>query len=600
MGYPTNLAEPTQTHWEPIRKPLLTGPSAPNLIDLDKTRAFFSWEAIRTELCGASKSFNIAELAVDRHAAGPLRDRTALRWISRGGLVLNTTYAQLQERTNRFANLLRTLGAGPQDRVFSFAGRIPALYTAALGTLKNRSVFCPLFSAFGPEPVRQRLERGDAKILVTTERLYRRTVEPIHAQLPNLQHILIADTDHDLATNVLALEPLLQASSPNFEVPPTSTDDMALLHFTSGTTGMPKGAVHVHNAALMHYMTGKYVLDLHPNDIFWCTADPGWVTGTSYGILAPLLLGVTNVVDEADFDPDRWYGILEQQAVTVWYTAPTAIRMLMRVPVSPHSRFDLSRLRLVASVGEPLNPSAVVWGKQTLGLPIHDNWWQTETGGIMIANFPAMDILPGSMGKPLPGVEAAIARRTNGTLEILSAPDEEGELVLKPGWPSMFRGYLHEPERYARCFAKDTAGNNWYLTGDLARRDAQGYFTFVGRTDDVIKTAGHMVGPFEVESALMEHPAVVEAGVIGKPDPTIGEIVKAFVVLRPGYEPTEDLRLDLIGFARKKLGAAIAPKEIEFRLQIPRTRSGKIMRRLLRARELGLPEGDLSTLEPAA
>jgi acetyl-CoA synthetase len=307
------------------------------------------------------------------------------------------------------------------------------------------------------------------------------------------------------------------------------------------------------------------------------------------------LYGITSIIDENDFDAERWYKILEQQKVTVWYTAPTAIRMLMRVPGEPKTRYNLSRLRVIASVGEPLNPSAVVWGQQALGLPIHDNWWQTETGGIMIANYPSMEIRPGSMGKPLPGVEAAIVRRDGQTIQVVEQPNQEGELALKPGWPSMFREYLHEPERYAKCFS-----GGWYLTGDLARRDADGYFTFVGRADDIIKTAGHMVGPFEVESALMEHPSVAEAGVIGKPDPTIGEIVKAFVVPRPGCEPNEELRLELIGFGRKRLGVAVAPKEIEFRDQIPRTRSGKIMRRLLKARELGLPEGDLSTLESGA
>jgi acetyl-CoA synthetase len=569
----------------------------PNLMDLDKTRAEFSWENVRRDLIGPMNSVNIAELAVDRHAAGALRDHVALRWLGRDGRILDTTFGQLREETNRFANVLQQLGAGKQDRVFALAGRIPSLYTAALGTLKNTSVFCPLFSAFGPEPVRQRLERGNAKVLVTTERLYRRTVEPLRTALPELRHILITDAATDLGANVWALQPLLRQASPEFTIPRTSPEDMALLHFTSGTTGMPKGAIHVHEAVLMHYITGKYVLDFHPGDIFWCTADPGWVTGTSYGIIAPLLHGVTNIIDEGDFDVERWYGILEQQKVTVWYTAPTAIRMLMRVPGKPPDRYNLSRLRLIASVGEALNPWAVIWGQQTLGLPIHDNWWQTETGGIMIANLLAMDIRPGSMGKPLPGVEAAIVRRTNRAVQVVDRPDEEGELALKPGWPSMFRGYLHDPERYARCFAKDDDGRDWYLTGDLARRSGDGYFTFVGRADDIIKTAGHMVGPFEVESALLEHPAVAEAGVIGKPDPTIGEIVKAFVALKPGHEGSEELRLDLIGFARKKLGAAIAPKEIEFSSQIPRTRSGKIMRRLLKARELGLPEGDLSALE---
>ncbi|MEW6281385.1 MAG: AMP-binding protein, partial [Candidatus Eremiobacterota bacterium] len=352
------------------------------------------------------------------------------------------------------------------------------------------------------------------------------------------------------------------------------------------------GAVHVHQAVLTHYATGLFALDLHAEDVFWCTADPGWVTGTSYGILAPLLHGVTSVVDEQEFDPDRWYRTLAEQRVSVWYTSPTAIRMLMRLELKPRELYDLSALRLVASVGEPLNPEAVVWGWNTLGLPIHDNWWQTETGGIMIANTPSQDIRPGSMGRPLPGIEAAVVRRTGPDQVELLGADEEGELALKPGWPSMFRTYLEEPERYRRCFC-----GGWYISGDLARQDADGYFWFVGRADDIIKTAGHMVGPFEVESALMEHPAVAEAGVIGKPDPVIGEVVKAFVALKPAFPAGEDLRRDLLGFARKRLGSAVAPKEIEFVDSLPRTRSGKIMRRLLKARELGLPEGDLSTLE---
>jgi acetyl-CoA synthetase len=358
---------------------------------------------------------------------------------------------------------------------------------------------------------------------------------------------------------------------------------------------MPKGAVHVHGAVAMHYATGQVALDLHDDDVFWCTADPGWITGTSYGIVAPLVHGVTSVVDEADFDAERWYRILQDEGVSVWYTAPTAIRMLMKAGAELPKAHRFERLRLVASVGEPLNPEAVWWGKEVLGLPIHDNWWQTETGGIMIANTPAMDIKPGSMGKPLPGVEAAIVRKKDGELFVVTENDVEGELALRPGWPSMFRGYLGQEERYRKCFA-----GGWYLTGDLAKRDADGYFWFVGRADDVIKSAGHLIGPFEVESALMEHPAVAEAGVIGKPDAMVGEVVKAFVSLKKGFDPSEALRMELLGHARKRLGAAVAPKEIAFLPTLPRTRSGKIMRRLLKARELGLPEGDTSTLEAGA
>jgi acetyl-CoA synthetase len=584
--------------WEPIRKSSQTWSVPPHLQDYEQTCAAFSWEAVRRELTGlpGGRGLNIAHEAVDRHANGARRDHLALRWLGKDGSVHDCTYGDLQEQSNRFANVLTSLGVGKGDRVFALAGRIPALYIAALGTLKHVSVFCPLFAAFGPEPIYQRLSRGDATVLVTTERLYTQKVAGLRARLPHLQHVLLADADADLAEGVWSLPKRLAAASSAFTIPPTEPEDMAVLHFTSGTTGMPKGAVHVHNAVLMHYMTGKYVLDFHPDDVFWCTADPGWVTGTSYGIIAPLTHGITSIIDEADFEAERWFRILQAQQVRVWYTAPTAIRRLMRLDITPRQRYDLRHLRLVHSVGEPLNPEAVVWGQQALGLPIHDNWWQTETGGIMIANFAAMTIRPGSMGRPLPGIEAAIVRRVGeDAVEVVHEPDVEGELALKPGWPSMFRGYLHEEARYRKCFV-----SGWYLTGDLARRGADGYFWFVGRADDIIKTAGHMVGPFEVESALMEHPAVAEAGVIGKPDPVIGELVKAFISLKPSVQPDDKLRLELLGFARQKLGSAVAPKEIAFQDDLPKTSSGKIMRRLLKARELGLPEGDTSTLETNA
>jgi acetyl-CoA synthetase len=354
--------------------------------------------------------------------------------------------------------------------------------------------------------------------------------------------------------------------------------------------------MHAHDAVIAHHITGFYALDLRPGDVFWCTADPGWVTGMSYGIIAPLTLGVTLIVDEAEFDPERWYRILQDCRVTVWYTAPTAIRMLMKAGDELARRFERPALRFVASVGEPLNPQAVRWGLDVWGLPIHDNWWQTETGGIMIANTAALDVKPGSMGKPLPGVEACIVERLDdGGVRLISDDGVEGELALRRGWPSMFRSYLGEDARYRRCFAGDL-----YLSGDLVKRDADGYYWFVGRADDVIKSAGHLIGPFEVESALMEHPAVVEAAVIGKPDPLLGEVVKAYVALRPGFAASDALRRELLGHARKRLGPAVAPKEIEFAADLPRTRSGKIMRRLLKARELGLPPGDTSTLESAS
>ena len=569
----------------------------PNLADYAASRAAFRWPAIGAELQGLpGGGLNIAHETVERHARGPLRDKTAFRFLG-AAACRDVSYGALSRLTNRFANVLRSLGVAKGERLFILSGRIPELYVAVLGSFKNGTVVSPLFSAFGPEPIATRIRLGEGAVLVTTELLYERKVAKIRAELPTLRHVLLVGEDGQTTSvpGTLDLATLMAQASDDFDIVPTDAEDMSLLHFTSGTTGTPKGAMHVHGAVATHWMTGRYALDLHADDVYWCTADPGWVTGTSYGIVAPLLHGVTSIVDEADFDAERWYRILAEQKVSVWYTAPTAIRMLMKAGAEIALKRSYPNLRFIASVGEPLNPEAVWWGKEVLGLPIHDNWWQTETGGIMSANTPAADIKPGSMGRPLPGIEAAIVHKdAQEKVGLVETADTEGELALKAGWPSMLRGYLHNEERYKKCFAGE-----WYLTGDLAKRDADGYYWFVGRADDVIKSAGHLIGPFEVESALMEHPAVAEAGVIGKPDAMVGEVVKAFVSLKKGFEASDALRLELLGHARKKLGAAVAPKEIDFLPALPRTRSGKIMRRLLKARELGLPEGDTSTLESA-
>lgn len=573
----------------------------PNLMDYEKARAQFQWSDV-PELCegmGAGRC-NIAYAAVDRHATGVTASRTALRFVTDQGwdgavATRDLSYAELGRFSRQFCGLLRSLGIGKGDCVFTLMDRSPELYMTVMGALRNGCVVSPLFSAFGPEPIVTRIGIGRADVLVTTRTSYQRKIAKIRDRIPSVRHILVVDADRAATPlpGTLDFWHWMDAADENTAIEPTTADDPALLHFTSGTTGTPKGAIHVHGAVTMHYFTGLYALDLHPDDIFWCTADPGWVTGTSYGIISPLLHGVTSVVDEAEFDAERWYGIVQDQAVSVWYTAPTAIRMLIKAGPDLPARYRFPRLRFVASVGEPLNPEAVWWGTRVLGLPIHDNWWQTETGGIMIANTPAFDIKPGSMGRPLPGVDAYIVRHTDdGTTTIIDEPGVEGELALKPNWPPMFRGYLDAESRYRACFA-----DGLYLTGDLAKRDTDGYFWFVGRKDDVIKSAGHLIGPFAVESALTDHPAVDEVAVIGKPDPTLGEMVKAFVTLENGVVGDEDLRLELIGRARKRLGATVAPKGIEFVDSLPHTSSGKIMRRLLRACELGLPEGDTSTIE---
>jgi acetyl-CoA synthetase len=575
----------------------------PNWDDYEAQRRSFSWDSARQALQGLpGGGLNMGFEAVDRHVAGTLRARTALRFVCAGAAAVDLSYEELALQTNRFASLLQTLGVGKGDRLFVLAGRIPELYIAVLGALKNGTVVTPMFSAFGPQPIATRINLGAGQVLVTTSTLYRRKVKAVREQMPTLRHVLLVADDGGITQepDTLDLGSLMAGASDEFNCVATQAEDPALLHFTSGTTGTPKGALHVHGAVLAHYATGRFALDLHPNDRYWCTADPGWVTGTSYGIIAPLLHGITSLIDREEFDAQRWYALLEQERINVWYTAPTAIRMLMKSGPELARAHRFSDLRFVASVGEPLNPEAVWWGKEVLGLPIHDNWWQTETGGIMIANTPAFDIKPGSMGRPLPGIEACIVEHLEAEGEpprvrIIDTPDTEGELALKSGWPSMFRGYLNNEARYRKCFAGEL-----YLTGDLARRDAQGYYWFVGRADDVIKSAGHLIGPFEVESALMEHPAVAEAGVIGKPDAVVGEVVKAFVSLKDGHVGDQALRLDIMAHARKRLGAAVAPKEIAFLPVLPRTRSGKIMRRLLKARELGLPEGDTSTLEGGA
>lgn len=550
----------------------------------------FRWsnEGIKTS---TSYGLNIAWLAVDRHADSSRASNAALRFINLQGLSENISYRDLKLRTSAFANVLQGLGVRKGEIVASFLTRVPELYITALGTLKHLSVFSPLFSVFGTEPVLQRLLRGKASVLVTNSDLYNKKIKPIEDQLVDLRYVLLTDVSEHYSEKVLSYSALMRTADEEYNIPYTHPETPALLHFTSGTTGMPKGALHVHKAVLMHYVTGKYVLDLHEGDVFWCTADPGWVTGTSYGIIAPLVNGATNLIDSEEFDAVRWYSILEKERVNIWYTAPTAIRRLMRTSIEPRAQFDLDGLRGIYSVGEPLHANEVEWGIKTFGIPILDNWWQTETGGIMIANFPFMKVKPGSMGRPLPGVSATVAEVSNDSLTEL-APGQQGHLLIKKGWPSMFTSYLNEEQRYKKCFRGD-----WYVTGDLVKKDEDGYYWFIGRADDIIKTSGHMVGPFEVENVLMQHPAVSEAAVIGKPDPNIGELVKAFIVVKPNLPLNEELLADIAAFGRKKLGPAVAPKELSFIAEIPKTKSGKILRRLLKARELGLPEGDLSTLE---
>jgi acetyl-CoA synthetase len=576
----------------PIHKPP-GGAAPPNMPSYEAARADFDWHAARAALGGPG--LNIAGVALDRALAAGLGEHLAVRFIDRDGHREDYSYAELARAAHRCANALVGLGLARSSRVFALLPRCPALHIATLGTLAAGMVFCPLFSAFGPEPVRMRLELGEGAVLITTAALYARKVAPIRARLPALRHVLIVRDSSALPADTLDFDALLAAASNEFTTVATQDEDIALLHFTSGTTGRPKGVLHAHAAVVAHHETARLALDLKSDDRYWCTADPGWVTGMTYGVLAPLTCGVSCIVDQEEFDPERWYRLLAEEQVSVWYTAPTAIRMLMKAGTALARTRACPRLRFLASVGEPLNPEAVLWGIEAFGLPFHDNWWQTETGSIVVANYPSVDVRPGSMGLPFPGIETAIVRRReDGGADVLG-PSEVGELAVRTPWPSMMRGYLHEEARYRACFAGE-----WYLSGDLARRDADGYYWFVGRSDDVIKSAGHLISPFEVESVLLAHAAVAQAGVIGLPDALAGAVVKAFVELKPGYAADTRLRQELLAHARRHLGAAVAPRDLAFVESLPRTRSGKILRRVLRARELGLPEGDVSTLEGAA
>jgi acetyl-CoA synthetase len=474
-----------------------------NLGNYAAAREAFSWAAARAELDGLPEgALNIAYEAVDRHVAGGRGEHLAVRFIGRRGEIKDFSYGALMEDTSRFANVLAGLGIRRGDHVFALLPRSPDLHVTCLGALKNGSVFAPLFTALGSEPIAARLTLGECKLLVTTEALYTKKVAAIRASVPSLEQILLvgAPSETDLPMHTGALEPLMHGASAHFAVAGTAPEDPALIHFTNGVTGQPQGSVQAHDAVVSHHVAGRLALDFHDDDVFWSTTDPGWVTATSYGILSPLTNGITTIVDEGDFDADRWLRILRDQHVSVLYTAPTAVRMMARASSAGESGHDAGSLRFIASSGEPHNPEAVFWGQEAFGLPIHDNWWQTETGGILIANYASMDIRPGSMGRPLPGIDAAIVRRVESrrrggdgarvSVEVVDGPGVQGELAFRRGWPSMFRAYLHDEARYAKRFADD-----WYLTGDVAKRDADGYFWLMRPGADAIKRPSHVARP---------------------------------------------------------------------------------------------------------
>lgn len=560
--------------------------SNPNMSDYEQWSADFKWEDVEKQFSWyETGKVNMAYEAIDRHVANGRGDKVAL-YYSDATRDESYTFADLSRKTNQFANVLRKLGIQKGDRIFIFMPRTPELYVSLLGSLKVGAVVGPLFEAFMETAVRDRLEDSGAVAIVTTPSLVHRVPR---SELPVLKNIVLVGEGVEQEEGIVDFHAEMSAASEEAEIEWLQREDGLLIHYTSGSTGKPKGVFHVHNAMLQHYHTGNVVLDLKEDDVYWCTADPGWVTGTSYGIFAPWLHGATNVIRGGRFSPQDWYATIEKYKVSVWYSAPTAFRMLMGAGDDVIANFNLSSLRHVLSVGEPLNPEVVRWGMKVYNHRIHDTWWMTETGGQLICNYPAMAIKPGSMGRPVPGVEAAIIDDQGNVLP----PFRMGNLAIRTPWPSMMRKVWNNPAKYEEYFRL----TGWYVSGDSAYMDDEGYFWFQGRIDDVINTSGERVGPFEVESKLVEHPAVAEAGVIGKPDPMRGEIIKAFISLREGYTPSDELKADIARFVKEGLSAHASPREIEFKDKLPKTRSGKIMRRVLKAWELNLPTGDLSTIE---
>jgi acetyl-CoA synthetase len=551
----------------------------------------FEWTLSERELgYKPGDVINIGWYCSDRICQLGKAEKAALIWQDFRGQNKRYTYDDVRLLSNTWASYLTKLGVQPGDRVCLFMDKVPELYLGFVGILKMGAIAQPLFSAFGDESLFTRLDSAQTSAIITQKKHVAK-VRKIRDRLPALKHIIVVDQEGSpLRPGELAFAMDHEPRVESFECFPTKAETPSVLHYTSGTTGQPKGAQHVHYSLISQFLTSKWVLDLRDDDIYWCTADPGWVTGTSYGIIGPFATGTTQCVLDAGFSAEHWYAFAEKHRVTVWYSAPTAIRLLMKEGTPVVKKFDLSALRHLASVGEPLNAEAVHWSREAFGRPFHDTFWQTETGCIVISNYPGMPIKPGSMGKPFPGITAAIVDPT--TYEPVTTPGKVGLIALKPGWPSMIRSYWNNKAVYESKFR-----NGWYLCGDRASIDNDGYFWFVGRDDDVINTGGHLVGPFEIESALLEHPSVAESAAVGTPDAVNMEVVKVFVAVKPGYEANDDLALEIMNFVRKKLSPLAMPQHIEFVKGLPKTRSGKIMRRVLRAKEWNEPIGDISTLE---
>jgi acetyl-CoA synthetase len=559
---------------------------------------------------------NIVLNALDRHIGTPIQNKLALIWEGEDGTQKTYSYFALNREVCQFANILKSMGVRKGDRVTIYLPRILELPIAMLACAKIGAVHSVVYGGFSVEALHGRIEDSESRVVITADGGYMRgKVIPLKAIVDEalqrcgvVEHVIVVRRT-GAPVNMVAgrdfyyeeLQELPVARSLNGEACATEVmdaEDPLFLLYTSGTTGRPKAIVHTHGGYQVQVAsTLKYCFDLRPEDRWWCAADPGWITGHSYIVYGPLLLGATQIIYEgapAHPYPDRWWKIVEKHGVSILYTAPTAIRGLMRFGESWVNRHDLSSLRILGSVGEPINPEAWRWYHRVVGkgrCPIIDTWWQTETGGFMIAPVPSYPLKPGSGTKPFPGIKAEVLDADGNPAK----PGEEGNLVISAPWPGMLRTLYRDPERYVKQYWSAYPGK--YLSGDSARQDEDGYFWVIGRVDDVIKVAGYRLGTAEIESALVSHPAVSEAAAFGLPDEIKGHAVHALVTLKTGFEPSSALAEELIKHVEHEMGPIARPAKLEFSASLPKTRSGKIMRRVLKARALGLPEGDLSTLE---
>ena len=551
---------------------------------------------------------NITANCLDRHVNDNRRNKVALIWRGEEGRERIFTYQKLLSQVSRFANALKKIGVKKGDCVCIYMPLVPEQVIAMLACARIGAVHNVVFGGFGAAALNMRIQDAEAKVVITADISIRRgkaiqlkaIVDEAIINAPTVEHVVVLrrrDPPVDLHERELDFYEMMEGVSDDCPPEVMDAEDPFFILYTSGSTGKPKGIVHTCGGYMVGtYYTSKYVFDIKDNDIYWCTADPGWITGHSYIIYGPLAVGATVFISELTPDyPDAgsFWNLIEEQKITIFYTAPTAIRMFMKMGETWPNKYNLNSLRIIGSVGEPLNPEAFEWYYQVIGkskCPILDTWWQTETGMHMITTMIGEPMRPGFAGRPIPGIEADVVDKDGNSVK----PGTGGLLVVKSPWPSMMRTVYKDDERYRKYWYTI---NGVYAVGDLAVKGKDGYIMILGRADDIIIVAGHNIGTAEVESALVSHHAVAEAAVIGKPDAVKGNSIKAFVILRVGNHPSDNLKQDLLHHVRTTLGPIAMPHEIDFVDKLPKTRSGKIMRRVLKAKEMGIDPGDISTLE---